>query len=100
MSHFDLNTLRQLSQLACLECTDVQLEATKVDLEKILTLFEQLQELETKAVPPFHSSREGTLIELRDDLPSDPFGVQSLLGNAPKRLGNMICTPLIQSRDL
>ncbi len=99
MQQFDLETVRHLSQLACLETDPSQLEATKADLEKILTLFEQLQEVNTDHTPPFHHTADDDQCSLRDDQQKTPFDYPLLLRNAPKRLGHLICTPPILSGE-
>ena len=74
--------VQHIAELARLALSDEELALYQEQLSAILEHFEQLQELDTDAIPP-----TATVLPLRsvmrDDEPRPPFSREDILANAP-----------------
>lgn len=93
MSKFNRETVKALSKLCRIDCTEEEEISLMHDLEKIINYFEQLDEIDTEGVPPCNHVLDDIANVMRDDeigelLPRDVF-----LANAPSHTGGMIKVP-------
>ncbi len=79
--NIDDNLILKLQDLAKLDLTDAERLAIKKDLEKIFTMFEKLQEVDTKNVEPFIHFNE--VDEVRPDAGAHHVSNEEALSNAP-----------------
>ena len=77
----DDKLILKLQDLAKLNLTDAERISIKKDLEKIFTMFEKLQEVDTKNVEPFIHFNE--VDELRQDTDAKHVSNEEALLNAP-----------------
>lgn len=99
MANLDKETLKKLTQLSRIDCTEEEQEGLLEDLRKILTYVDQLSEIETKDVVPCNHILEDIVNVMREDrvgeiLPRDVF-----LGNAPSQVGGMIKVPPVLKQN-
>jgi len=92
MATLDKETLKQLTRLCRIECTEEEQEALLKDLKKILDYVEQLQEMDTENVPPCHQVLENRANVMREDVIGEVLDRESFLGNTP-HIGGMIRIP-------
>src|SRR5262245_35845978 len=73
---------------------DAQLEQLASELSKILGYMAELNQLDTREVPP---SSHGLPLptSFRDDLPTEPADPDRLLAAAPERSGDAIVVPKV-----
>lgn len=79
----DDKLILKLQDLARLNLTDAERISIKKDLEKIFTMFEKLQEVDTKNVEPFIHFNE--VDELRQDDEAKHVSNEEALLNAPAK---------------
>ena len=89
----DDKLILKLEDLSKLNLTDTERSLIKKDLEKIFTMFEKLNEVDTKNVDPFIHFNEAT------DLSQDAIGKQvsneDALKNAPSKQKPFFTVPKI-----
>jgi len=83
-----------IASLARLNINKDGFNQTIKDLNKILTYFSKLQELDTKDVLPFTHSRE-TENRLREDIPKKSLPREKILENAPSIKDSFLKVPKI-----
>lgn len=93
MANLDKETIEQLTRLCRIDCTEEEQESLLKDLRKILTYIEQLQEIDTKNVPPCNHVLEGMANVMREDVVGEVLDREIFLGNAPAHIGGMIRVP-------
>jgi len=96
MSKITSNDVRKVAQLARLEISDDQVEVFTSQLEKILGYVAQLQEVETKDVPPTTRAVEVVNVFREDEVMGTKVR-EELLNQAPQREENFFRVPKILS---
>lgn len=95
MAKLTKESIQNLVLLSRIECSEQEQEALLVDLEKILNLFEQLQEIDTEDVAPCNQVLEGMANVMRDDIVCNVMPRELFLANAPSKIGGMVRVPPI-----
>lgn len=95
MSKLDKQTIKNLSKLCRIDCTEEEQEALLKDLESILNYFEQLKEIDTQHVPPCNHVLNDIANVMRDDVVGEVLPREVFLANAPSQVGGMIKVPPI-----
>ncbi len=90
----DRATVSRIARLARLAVPDEELEALGAELSNILTWVEQLEEVETKDVPPMTSAVEVTLPEREDEVTDGGRGAE-ILANAPESAQGFFVVPKV-----
>lgn len=85
---------KKTARLARLEVSDEQLEVVAPQLEKILGMFEQLQELDTEGVEPL-ANVVGKSLALRVDGVTDGGYPETVLKNAPDAVQGFYGVPKV-----
>ena len=93
MSTLSKESIKKLIKLCRIDCSEEEQEALLKDLQKILHLFEQLQEIDTEHVAPCNQVLEGMGNVMRDDLTKNLLSREAFLSNAPSQIGGMIRVP-------
>lgn len=93
MAKLDKETLKTLTELSCIECTDDECEALLKDLQGILNYFEQLEEVDTEHVPPCNHVLDDIASVMRKDIPGDTMPRDVFLANAPSQKGGLVIVP-------
>lgn len=93
MSNLNKETIKQLSRLCRIHCTDEEQEALLHDLQKILNYIEQLQEIDTNEVPPCNHVLADMGNVMREDVIGKVLNRDDFLANAPSHIGGMIRVP-------
>lgn len=93
MSNLDKETIKQLTRLCRIDCTEEEQESLLQDLKKILNYFEQLKEIDTENVAPCNQVLEELVNVMRDDVVGDVLSRDVFLANAPAHIGGMIRVP-------
>ena len=88
--------LHKLGRQAHLE-VDVRHEAALLaDLEKVLSWFEKLQELDTAGIHPLATMASAPSVGWDEDTPQPPLAHEALLANAPGRTSNYFSVPQVK----
>jgi len=93
MSDLNKETIKYLTQLSRIECTEAEQESLLKDLQKILNYVEQLQEVETENVLPCNHVLAGMQNVMREDIPGETMPREVFLNNAPAHTGGLIRVP-------
>ena len=93
MATLDKETIQQLTRLCRIDCTEEEQESLLKDLKKILDYVEQLQQIDTKDVPPCNHVLEGMANVMREDVVGEVLDREAFLANAPAKIGGMIRIP-------
>jgi len=95
MSNVDKETIKNLTKLSRIDCSDEEQEAILKDLKKILNYFEQLQEIDTENVAVCNQVLEEVKNVMREDVVGATLPRDVFLANAPSQIGGMIKVPLV-----
>lgn len=96
----DINeeTIRTLTELSRIGCTEEEKVALLRDMRAILRYAEQLKELDTESVPPCNQIHADMVNVMREDAPENTLSRQKLLEDAPDSIGGFIRTPSVQKK--
>jgi aspartyl-tRNA(Asn)/glutamyl-tRNA(Gln) amidotransferase subunit C len=86
-------SIKNLIKLSRIDCTEEEQDALLLDLEKILGLFNQLDEVDTENVSPCNQVIEGMANVMREDTVGNVMPREVFLSNAPSQIGGMIRVP-------
>ena len=90
----DRTTVDKLAELAKLEFNDSEKEEIIKDLDRILTLIEKLNELDTSTIEPLVYMNSETN-NLREDVVKQDITQKDALKNAPKKDSDYIKVPKV-----
>jgi aspartyl-tRNA(Asn)/glutamyl-tRNA(Gln) amidotransferase subunit C len=93
MAQLDKETIKYLTGLSRIDCSEDEQEKILKDLQSILKHFEQLEELDTEGVPPCNIVLEDMQNVLREDVIGSTIPRETFLNNAPSQVGGMIRVP-------
>jgi len=93
MATLTKESIKNLVKLSRIECTEEEQDALLLDLEKILGLFNQLEEIDTDNILPCNQVIEGMANVMREDVIDDIMPREIFLSNAPSQIGGMIRVP-------
>lgn len=93
MSKLNKETIKYLTQLSRIDCSEDEQEKILNDLRSILDYFEQLEELDTTGVPPCNIVLEDINNVMREDVTGTTLPRETFLNNAPAQVGGMIRVP-------
>ncbi len=93
MANLDKKTIKTLTQLSRIDCSENEQDKLLEDLKKILHYVEQLDEIDTTHVPPCNHVLEDMANVMRDDIVGDVMPREVFLANAPSHIGGMIRVP-------
>ena len=94
MTKISLSDVRKVAHLARLELPEDQIESYTEQLEDILSYVDQLQEIDTKNVPPTSRAVEVVNV-MREDLVEVNTSREDILNQAPQREGDFFRVPKI-----
>lgn len=93
MAKLDKETIKTLTRLCRIDCTEEEQNDLLKDLAKILEYIEQLQEIDTENVPPCSQVLENMCNVTREDVVGELLDRELFLANAPSHIGGMIRVP-------
>jgi aspartyl-tRNA(Asn)/glutamyl-tRNA(Gln) amidotransferase subunit C len=93
MATLDKETIKQLTALCRIDCTEEEQLSLLEDLKKVLSYIEQLQQIDTEDVPPCNHILETMSNVMREDCVGDVLNREEFLANAPAHVGGMIRVP-------
>lgn len=93
MANLNKETIKYLTALSRIDCSEEEQEKLLKDLRSILDYFEQLQELDTTGIPPCNIVLEDMQNVLREDVVGETMPRETFLNNAPAQVGGMIRVP-------
>ena len=94
MSKISSSDVRKVAQLARLELPEDQIQTYTSQIEEILSYVDQLQEIDTKNVPPTTRAVE-VVNAMREDLVDVKCSREDILNQAPHREGDFFRVPKI-----
>ena len=95
MAKLDKQTIKKLTKLSRIQCTEAEEEALLDNLQSILQYMEQLQEIDTENVKPCNHVLEDVVNVVREDKIGETLPRDVFLANAPSHIGGMIRVPTI-----
>ena len=93
MAELDKKTIKNLTELSRIECTEEEQEKLLQDLKSILKYVEQLNEIDTTHVLPCNHVLDDIANVMREDKVGDLLPRELFLANAPSHIGGMIKVP-------
>jgi len=93
MSHLNEESIRKLTELSCIQCTEEEMHSLLHDLERIMAYFDELNEVDTQGVPACNHVLKDMPALLREDIVDDVLPRELFLANAPEHTGGMIKVP-------
>ena len=94
MSKISSSDVRKVAQLARLDLPEDQIQTYTSQIEEILSYVDQLQEIDTKNVPPTTRAVE-VVNSMREDLVEVKCSREDILNQAPNREGDFFRVPKI-----
>lgn len=98
MSHLNEESIKKLTQLCRIDCTEDEQEALLNDLENILNLVDQLKEIDTENVKPCNHVLAEIHNVMREDEVGETLPRDLFLNNSPSHTGGMIRVPPVISK--
>jgi aspartyl-tRNA(Asn)/glutamyl-tRNA(Gln) amidotransferase subunit C len=95
MAELNKETIKHLTRLCRIDCTEEEQDSLLLDLRKIIHYIEQLQTIDTENVPVCNHVLEEIQNVMRDDIVSEKLDREVFLSNAPTVVANMIRVPLV-----
>lgn len=93
MATIDKQSIQNLIKLSRIECSEQEQESLVIDLAKVLSYIEQLQDIDTDNVTPCNTVLEDIGNVLRDDVVGETLPREVFLSNAPSQVGGIIRVP-------
>lgn len=95
MAQFNQQTIRELSELSRIHCSEEEEKKYLKDLQEIFEYFNLLDEIDTKDIQPLNHVIEGMVNVERDDVVGKTLAREVFLDNAPAQIGGMIRVPTV-----
>jgi aspartyl-tRNA(Asn)/glutamyl-tRNA(Gln) amidotransferase subunit C len=95
MADLNRDTIKYLTRLCRIDCTEEEQTALLNDLKKILDYIEQLQQINTDNIAPCNHVLEDMYNVMREDEVGPVLDRDVFLANAPSHVGGMIRVPRI-----
>ncbi len=95
MAELTKETIKYLSQLSRIHCTDEEAESLLKDLRRILDYVEHLNELDTEDVPACSHVIAGMANVMREDEIGETLPTEKFLANSPEHVGGMVKVPTV-----
>jgi aspartyl-tRNA(Asn)/glutamyl-tRNA(Gln) amidotransferase subunit C len=86
-------TIKTLTTLSRISCSEEEQEALLADLQKILTYIDQLDEVDTENTPPCNQVISDMANVMREDEAGETLLREVFLANAPSQIGGLIRVP-------
>lgn len=93
MSHLNEESIKKLSELCRIHCSEEEQQALLKDLESILTYVDQLREVDTENVTPCNHVLADISNVMREDKTGETLSREVFLKNSPEHTGGMIRVP-------
>ena len=93
MANLNKESIRKLSELSRIDCTEAEQEMLLKDLQSILGYFDQLQEIDTGDTPPCNNVLTGMANVFREDTVGKTLPREVFLSNAPAHTGGLVRVP-------
>lgn len=88
-------TVKKLTQLCRIDCTEEEKDLLLMNLEKILNYIDQLDEIDTSDVLPLDHVLEDVVNVMREDEVGPLLKRETFLENAPSHVAGMIRVPQV-----
>jgi len=98
MANLNKETIKQLTRLCRIDCSEEEQESLLGDLKKILAYIELLQEVNTDQVPPCYHVLDSPGNVMREDEIGPVLDRNEFLANAPQHTAGMIRVPPIMKQ--
>lgn len=95
MANVNKETIKNLTKLSRIQCSEEEQESLLKDLKNILTYIELLQEVDTQNVRPCNQVLDDLASVMREDEIGSTLPREEFLANAPSHTGGMIKVPVI-----
>jgi aspartyl-tRNA(Asn)/glutamyl-tRNA(Gln) amidotransferase subunit C len=95
MAFIDRDTIKKLTKLSRIQCSEDEETQLMSDLQKIIGYVELMNEVDTDNVKPCNHVIEDMFNVDRDDVIGEVMPREVFLANAPEKIGGMIRVPQI-----
>jgi len=95
MTTLNRDTIRYLTQLSRIACSEAEQESLLADLQKILSYIEKLNEIDTENVTPCNHVLQDIMNVCREDEVGKTLPREEFLANAPDKTGGYIRVPTV-----
>ena len=99
MSHLNEESIKKLTELCRIKCTEEERHSLLGDLEKILIYVDQLQEIDTENVKPCNHVLDEIHNVMREDVVGETLPREIFLNNSPDHTGGMIRVPPVINKS-
>jgi aspartyl-tRNA(Asn)/glutamyl-tRNA(Gln) amidotransferase subunit C len=95
MANLDKKTIKSLTQLSKIQCTEEEEESLLGDLKNILTYVEQLDEINTENIVACNHILETNENAWREDAIGPCLSREVFLSNTPSQVGGLVKVPTV-----
>lgn len=95
MVELNEETIKELSKLCRIGCSEAEQKTLLEDLKKILNEMESLNQVDTEHVQPCYHVLDDMVNVMREDQIEESMPREIFLANAPSQIGGMIRVPTI-----
>ncbi len=93
MANLDRDTIKTLTKLSRIKCTEQEADLLLEKLTRVLKYVEQLNEVDVEDVEPCYQVHAGISAPMREDEIGKTLDTKDFLDNSPSHIGGMIRVP-------
>lgn len=97
MAELTKETIKYLSELSRIGCTDEEMETLLQDLRAILSHVDKLQELDTENVEPCDNVLQATNVMRKDEV-KNVLPHKTFIAMTPQSTGGLVRVPTVQKK--
>lgn len=95
MTDLDQESIKKLTRLCRIDCTQEEQDSLLIDLKKIIGYMNSLTEINTDDVEPCNHVLEEIVNVMREDIIGETLKRDAFLANAPSQIGGMLRVPSV-----
>jgi aspartyl-tRNA(Asn)/glutamyl-tRNA(Gln) amidotransferase subunit C len=95
MAEIDKETVKNLTKLSRIDCTEAEQEALLHDLKRIISHMDQLNEVDTEHLKPCNHVLEDMVNVTREDKVGTTLPREAVLDLAPSQVGGLFRVPTV-----
>lgn len=99
MAELDKKTIKNLTALSRIDCTEEEEAFLLNDLKSILDYVNLLDEIDTRDIPPCNHVLDDIRNVEREDIPGQTMPRKDFLDNAPSHVGGLVKVPPVLKQN-
>ena len=93
--HFDRESIKKLSKLCRIECSEEEAAKLQKNLESILSYMDQLKEVDTTNTQETSAMTKGQTLFFHEDEVGEIIPHETFMASTPEKVGGMVKIPTV-----